>query len=289
MLPRLLAFPFLVALGVLLYLTYFIDSGYGIYMLPVVIALVFLYILQPQIDWWWYNRNLPDLEEPMQRLLAAKLPYYKKLDKDQQLRFRQRCALYLLANDFIPQGPKVVPEDIKGLLAANVVQLTFGQMDYRLSMFERVVIYTIPFPSPQYPEHLHSSELFAEDGVLLFTADHLVKGTLENQRYFNVGLYEYAKVFRLSYPKYAYPVEGLSWEALEKVSGFITQKVKDYVGLPELDILAVAIVYFFCFPTRFRTNFPEVSQQLQVIFNQDPSQEGNPVIHTDRIGKDGSQ
>ena len=288
MLPRLLAFPLLIGLGVLLYTTYFIDSSYGLYMLPVVIGLVFLYILQPQIDWWWYNRNLPDLEKPIQQLLEAKLPYYKNLDTNQRVRFRQRCALYMLANEFIPQGPSFVPEDVKASVAANVIQLTFGQMDYRLSMFERVVIYTIPFPSPQFPENLHSSELFEEDGVLLFSADHLVKGTLECQHYFNVGLYEYAKVFRLTYPEYAYPVEGLNWPVLEKVSGFTEEKVKDYIGLPEIDLFAVGVTYFFCFPKKFQELLPEVSQQLQLIFNQNPAQENNPVINMDKIGKDGN-
>ena len=285
MLPRLLAFPLLVALGILFYISYFVNPEYAIYILPIVIALIALYVLQPQIDWWWYNRNLPDLEPPLQNLLEAKLPYYRNLSSDLKLRFRQRCALYMLANDFIPQGPKFLPEDVKGLIAANVVQLTFGQKDYRLPKFERIVVYTIPFPSPQYPEQLHSSEMFEEDGVLLFTADHLVRGTVDSKHYFNIGLYEYSKVFRLSYPEFAYPRDGLDWPVLEKISGFKLEKIKQYIGLSDIDILSVAMVYFFCFPKKFEEMLPAIAKQLQLILNQNPGLAENPIINSEKIAE----
>lgn len=284
MLPRLLALPLIVLIGLFIYLAWYIDTGYGIYILPAVIGLVALYIFQPQIDWWWYNRNPVDLEAPLQRLFQAKHPYYQKLGEAEQLRFRRRCALYMLGNDFIPQGPETVPEDLKALVAANIVQLTFGQSDYRMPMFERIVIYPVPFPSPQFREHLHSSEIFVEDGVLLFAADHLLPGTLEPQRYFNLGLYEYAKIFRLSYPEYAYPQGAeIEWSVLEQVSGYTKKKIAGFVGLPDLDQSAVAITFFFSFPEKFAEALPEATEQYRLIFNQDPMNVKAPVVNTGKL------
>ncbi|MEM8908325.1 MAG: hypothetical protein AAGD05_10810, partial [Bacteroidota bacterium] len=271
-------------IGWVIYLAWYVDTALGIYLLPIVIALVALYIFQPQIDWWWYNRYPPDLDAPLQRLFEAKLPFYQGLAPQWQLRFRRRCALYMIANDFIPKGPETVPEDLKGLVAANIVQLTFGQIDYRLSRFERIVVYLTPFPSPQYQAHLHSSEIFIEDGVLLFAADHLLPSTLEPQRYFNIGLYEYAKVFRISYPDYAYPSqEQIAWPILEQVSGFTQKKIEEFVGLPDLDQAAVAIALFFSFPKSFLALLPEATKQYQLIFNQDPTLENCPVIKQDKL------
>ena len=98
-----------------------------------------------------------------------------------------------------------VPEDVKGITAANIVMLTFGQKDYRLSNFEKSVTYPHPFPSPQFPKHLHSCEIFEEDGVILFSLEKMIPGATRQTQFYNIALHEYAKIFMLSYPDYNYP------------------------------------------------------------------------------------
>jgi len=135
-----------------------------------------------------------------------------------------------------------IPEDVKGIVAANIVQLTFGQKDYLLNIFERIVIYPGTFPTIQYPKHFHASEIFAEDGVLLFAMDHLMPGTLHADQYFNIGLYEYA-----------------------------------FVGLENLDVWAVSVVFFFSFPERFKTQLSDLYQTHSNLFNQHPAKLEEPA------------
>jgi len=276
---RLLALPFILGAGVFLYLAWEVDTRYGMYIVPFILALTAIYIFQPQIDWWWYNRNLPDVEGPMKDMFEKRLPYYQHLSEEEKKRFRTRVALYLMAVEYIPQGPETVPEDIKGIVAANIVQLTFGQEDYRLSKFERIVIYLGPFPSPQFPRRFHASEIFEEDGVLLFAVNHLMPGTMEPHRFFNIGVYEYAKVFRLSYPDKAYPdLNEEHWKDLEQISGFKQKKIEDFVGLIDLDIWAVSVALFFSFPEQFKKQCPSVYEQHSDVFNQYPMQ-ASPVVN----------
>ena len=278
-LSKILAIPGIIGFAAFLYITWFKNEDYALYMVPFIIYLIGIYFLQPAIDWWWYQKYPPDVEAPLRKIFEQRLSYYQRLSEENKQKFRTRVALYIEANDFRPQVIEEIPEDVKGIVAANIVQLTFGQKDYLLNIFERIVIYPGTFPTIQYPKHFHASEIFAEDGVLLFAMDHLMPGTLHADQYFNIGLYEYAKVFRLSRPEVAYPdlSEDL-WADFESISRFPRKKVEEFVGLENLDVWAVSVVFFFSFPERFKTQLSDLYQTHSNLFNQHPAKLEEPVI-----------
>ncbi len=280
MLSKLLAIPFVLALLVLLYLAWEADSSYAIYIVPAVLALVVIYIFQPQLDWWWYKRRPPELDGPIRKLFDRFHPFYRQLSAANQKRFRERVALYTLSKEFIPKAFDHVPEDIKGVVAAQAVQLTFGQQDYQLSKFERIVVYPQPFPSPQYPEQFHASEIYEEDGVILFSAEQLMAAFAQPLKNYNIGLHEYAKVYISSYPEKEYPIfDEFIWEKLEAISGFSKKFIHAYIGLEEVNPLPVGICLFFCFPLRFKNILPNAYQAFSQIFNLDPVAAADPVIN----------
>lgn len=204
MLSKWLTIPFALAALVFLFLAWEQDYQYAIYIVPSVVCLAVIYALSPQIDWWWYQKHPPELDPRLRKLLSDHLPFYQQLPAEGKQRFRQRVALFMIANEFIPKGMDSVPEDVKGFLAASAVQLTFGMENFLFDRFERIVVYPGPFPSPQYPRW-HASELFEEDGVLLFSADHLMHAVRSPQKYFHLGMYEYGRALSLCYPDLQLP------------------------------------------------------------------------------------
>ena len=195
-------------------------------------------------------------------------------------------TLYNIATEFMPKAMEHVPEDIKGLIAANVVMLTFGQKDYRLSKFEKIVAYPHPFPSPQYPKHLHSSEIFDEDGVILFSLEQLIPGATRQTQFYNIALHEYIKIFMLTYPDYNYPkIDTDVAKKLEIISGFKNEKVQNYIGLPMLEPSILAINYFFTFPQNFYNQQPDIFESYTKIFNQNPLDHQSPVIDNEKRGR----
>ena len=234
------------------------EYNYAIYAVPCVVGLAVVYILSPQIDWWWYQSHPPELPPVLRHLINTKLPFYQDLSVEDKTRFRNRMAMYMEANEFMAQGmDDVVPPDVKGIAAATAVQLTFGHEDYLLNPFEHIVIYPHPFPSPQHPDQWHVCEHFEEDGVIMFSAEQLVPGFLEPHRFLNIGLYEYARVFKHCHPAVHFPeINDSHWPALELVSGFPKEKTIQYIGLKEIDLTALATVYYLCFGERFREQLP---------------------------------
>jgi hypothetical protein len=130
-------------------------------------------------------------------------------------------------------------------------------------------VYPHPFPSPQHPEKWHASEIFDEDGVVLFSAEQLMAGFMNPTRFFHLGLYEMARVYLKNHPQAAIPdfSEG-DWGKLERISGLSRDVVHHFIGLPDADVRAVAIAHFFVFGEKFRSEMPEKHEALRREFMQ---------------------
>ncbi|MBK8562100.1 MAG: zinc-dependent peptidase [Saprospiraceae bacterium] len=258
MLSRYIYIPFVIAAVVFLLTTAVTKNyDYAIYAVPCVVGLAVVYILSPQIDWWWYQKHPPALPGMVRHLINTNSAFYQNLPAAEKTRFRNRMAMYMEANEFMGQGMEAVPPDVKGIVAASAVQLTFGHEDYLLNPFEHIVIYPHRFPSPQFPSQMHTCEHFEEDGVILFSAEQLMPGFLEPQRYLNTGLYEFARVFMRKYPAVSFPqITEEQWPALEAISNFPKDKTIQYIGLREIDLTALAVVYFFDFEGKFKEILP---------------------------------
>ncbi len=282
---RTLSIPFLIGALVFLYLTWEVDTGYSIYIVPFVIIMALIYVLSPQINWWWYQRRPPELRPKIRLLIERHLPYYQQLVESEKGRFRKRAALYMEANDFMPRGMESVPEDLRAIAAACAVQITFGRKDFLLPRFEHIIFYPHPFPSPQYPENFHSSEIYEEDGVIIFSAEQLLPGFLQPFQYYNIGLHEYARAFMRSYPEIDFPkLPEDIWQKLQQASGFSQAAIERWINLKPIPVQPVSIALFFTFPRQFHAVLPELYEQYARIFNQSPARGERPVLEDFHTG-----
>lgn len=268
---RVVAAPFVFCALLFLYLAWEFDEKYAFYIIPCVIVLAVIFVFSPQIDWWWYIRRPPALDPHVRMLLVKHHPFYQTLSTEDKEKFRDRVALFMLANDFKAQGTDAVPEDIKGVISSNAVHLTFRQSNFLFPKFETIVVYAHPFPSPQYPQKEHVSELYEEDGVLLFSADHLMFGFTQPRQYYNIGLHEYAHAFVLSHKDWPWPkLEEETWKALERISGFPKSGIFQWINRPDVELLPAAIVHYFTFPESFGAVLPDIKTAFDGIFLSKP-------------------
>jgi hypothetical protein len=264
---RLIAAPFLLGSFYFFY-KFFDDHSYAYYLTGCVVILAALYVLSPQVNWFFYKRRPPKLPEPIVRLFIQNIPFFRNLSNDNKKKFCDRVSLYMIASDFMPKVFEKVPEDVKAAAAACAVRVSFGKPDFLFPNFEHIIVYPKSFPSPQYPRNIHPSEIYDHDGVIMFSAEHLMHGIIQPQRFFNVGMHEYAKVFMESYPTEDWPeLDESYWPKLEQVSGFGKEAIFKYMNLDDITPLAVSIVFFFDFPQKFKAVLPELYGQYATIFN----------------------
>ena len=252
-------------------------SWVSLFMIPFVVGLLMSYVFAPQIDWWSFKRNPPDLPGFLGNLLLTHFPFYQSLSAVNKTRFRQRVAMYLEARGFFAQrgGEEgEVPLDMKTMVAANVVMLTFGRKDFILKKFERIFIYLQAFPTPNH-QYLHASEINEEDECLIFSAEHLTLSFRQPDKYYNIVVHEYAQAFQLTYPNFDYPTfDDSIWSIWKK------EQVVKYMGMPEekIDPLGVSVNFFFKNPEKFKELMPNGFENYQTIFNLNPLQKGDPVV-----------
>ena len=270
MIVRLLAFPFLIGIIACIYLVYSYGNAYAIYILPQVIVLVVLYILEPEIDWWWSKRNPPKLDLPVKRMLSSKWAFYKGLSITEKAKFEERMALYMVGVAFQPNGITSIPEDVKAVLAASAVTVTYGLENFLLSPFDRVILYGHGFPSPQYPSEIHHCEVYLEDGVLVFTVPVLMAGALQPRSYFPIGIYTYAEAILLI-NKWEEPIdEMLSWDDIEMISRYTKEHISKTIGLQKISLEACAIVLFLEFPVKLNAHNRVLYTHVANYLNHDP-------------------
>lgn len=265
---RRLAVPFALLAALFIYLAYEIDEAYTIGIVITVLILVLFYVFAPQINWWYWQRHPPELP-PSLRALVERTPFYQRLTEADKAVFRQRVYLFNHSNVFMPQAIKEVTDDIKTAISTAAVQVTMHRETFRFPEYETIIVYAHPFPSPRFPDHLHASEVFDDEhgNGLIFSVEHVMRSFLQPQQYYNVGLHEYAQLLIKTSPEYHFPrLDEVHWPVLEKISGFPHQKLLEYIGLDEIDILPVAIAHYFVFPARFQQQLPEVFAELEGIF-----------------------
>ena len=264
------------------------DGHLAIWAVPAVILMAAVYVLNPQINWWWYRRNPPPLSKSAVAFLEGHFLYYKKLSPELKTLFRERTALFVLGNEFIrpvraddsdaQQLRNQVPEDLKISVAAIATQVFLGQPNIPVSKFEHFILYPHPFPTPQY-KNLHTSEIYEEDGVVLFAADQLMQGLNNPQLFFSIGLYEFSKIFKNITPSVSEPeLTENDWATLDKISGMPKETISSIVGLYDLDNFGILAHHFFTFPDLFKATLPDLYQLLNNIFHQDPANGVNPII-----------
>jgi len=265
---RFLAMPFIIG-GIILILLAFKTQAYVIYMLIPAIALMGIYVLHPQIDWWWFNKFPPRLDKKGQAFLARFMPFYQKLDELEKDKLHQRIALIELATDFSSMAEVDLPNDAMVAFAATQAQLTFGLEEYLIKGYEKVIYYPGAFPSPKYPEHFHLSENFEEETTngFIFSLQYALQAFLNPQQYYNIVLHEQAQVFIKNHPDWAWPqLNDQTWEELEKISSFPTEHLKNTINRPDFELLPAAITYFFSFPEKFEQALPTLYITFQELF-----------------------
>lgn len=274
MFANLLALPFILGTLTFLYLAWSVDGEYAPYMVPFLVVAALIFILSPQINWWWYNRHLPKLSTGLKELLVRFCGFYQRLSPIEKRKFEGRIGLFRMGTEWTPIGwpDDILPPDVELALSAQAVTLTFHREQLLFPKFEKVIIYPKPFPSPEHP-YAHSAESYAPDGCMIFSAENVMRAFFNPGKFYHVGLHEYAKVFVLDYPDAGWPGFDADtvWPNLEAASGMSREHVENAVGLSGVEALPVAIHHHFIFPEYFKKVFPAEHAQLEKIFSLAPS------------------
>lgn len=239
------------------------PGGADLLIILPLVAAAGTYALAPQIRWWHWLRNPPDLPTDLAPLLE-RFDLYRRLDLEGKREFRRRTFMLREGTSIVGQAIETFPEDVKVMVAASAATIGFHRENFLIGDFENVVFYRHYFPSPQH-DVLHCSELHAGDGAIIWTLNTFVQSTIEPRKYLHLGLYEYARALQLTEPEWGRAVAevALDYPTIERISKFSEEKLKEFVGLPELDRAAITQVLYYTHREEFAALAPRGFQEME--------------------------
>ena len=91
--------------------------------------------------------RLTTLNKNQKSILRNQFSFFKKLNDKEKTFFEHRLALFIKDKDFIGREGISVTDEMKVLISATAVMLTFGFRDFYISFISKIVIYPSKFYS----------------------------------------------------------------------------------------------------------------------------------------------
>lgn len=223
-------------------------------------------------------KKLP--REELKRVLNLYIPYYRSLSSKNKVRFENKTFHFLEIKEFIPRQMTEVTSEMKILIAACFVMVTFGFPDITLEHFKRILVYPDAYYST-INRRYHKGEVNPAGQLIVLSWKSFVEGFIHPTDSINLGLHEIAHALRLENKirnnEYSFlePELMKKWLTLsEKVINDIRNGrnsfFRKYAEVNEDEFFAVAIENFFERPGEFNKNHPELYALMKSLLKQDP-------------------
>lgn len=223
-----------------------------------ILVLVVAYTFQFQIDQLMIRGVPQRLDPEMRKMLLFTTPWFAAMDESHQYMAEDRMKRWILRKDFINKNEQEAPEDVKYILAWYAILLTMHQEKFLYEKLDRIVFYHHPFLTPHQLDDAHIVEVEEQDGTVILSVPHLLKGHME-KGYYNIALHAMAEAYALSYLPEEIQWPDDIWERLEAISSIPRERIEAYIGLKVLDPWPVAVHHQV---TYAGAAIPEVLQRL---------------------------
>lgn len=217
------------------------------------------------------------LSDSEKQILLNKIEFYTKLSDQRKKYFEHRVATFIKSYQFIPKEDLVITNEMKVMIAATAVQLTFGMRKYILDVFDKIIVYPEPYYST-INDAWHKGEFNPRMKAIVFSWKDFVEGYDYSNDNLNLGLHEFAHAIHL------HGLKNSDASSLQFAKMYV--KIRDYIEIPEVsaklvaseyfrvyaytnhfEFIAVILEHFFETPDLFQAEHPELFQKVRKMIN----------------------
>lgn len=214
------------------------------------------------------------------KILQKSCQYYQQLPAAKKAAFERKVQRFIMLKRFVPRQITHVTVEMKVLISAAAVQLTFGLPNVYLRHFRTILVYPDTYYSTISRKY-HKGEVNPAWGIIVLSWRNFVEGFVKPGDSINLGLHEMAHALRLENmirnAESGFLDEDLmdEWEVLSLRELYKIRKgenhfFRDYAGSDEEEFFAIAVENFFERPLDFWSHMPELYRVLCQILKQDP-------------------
>jgi Mlc titration factor MtfA (ptsG expression regulator) len=229
----------------------------------------------------WLRKHLFPSGSHRRPLLEKSFAYYCALSPAERRRFERRIGEFLEDKEFMARGDLPITEEMKTLVAACAVQLTFGLPPVRLRHFRQIILYPEAYFST-VDRRYHQGEVNAA-GAIVLSWKHFMEGYRVPNDARNVGLHEMAHALLLeNRTRYDGEYDFLDQQSLDyflecaEVEHARMQRgepglLRNYAHTSPAEFFSVAVEVFFENPATMAREAPQLYGALKDLLNQDPA------------------
>ncbi len=235
------------------------------------------------ILWYLKSKSEPaviPLNPAYRKILQKNCTYYRQLPSARKSAFERKVQRFIMLKRFVPRQLTHVTVEMKVLISAAAVQLTFGLPNVYLRHFRTILVYPDTYYSTISRKY-HKGEVNPAWGIIVLSWRNFVEGLANPNDSINLGLHEMAHALRLENmirnaehgflnEKLMSRWEILSLRELSKIRKGENHFFRDYAGADEEEFFAIAVENFFERPVEFQEQMPDLYRVLCQILNQDP-------------------
>lgn len=215
-------------------------------------------------------------------ILENTFPYYQRLNQKHKDEFVKKLELVLTGKSFVGRsGLKVVTPEMKLLIGATIVMVTFGWNDLSLPHFSKILIYPDTYYSTISKQY-HRGEVNPKHGIIVMSWSCFLNGMGNENDGINLGIHEVAHALKLEnqifYNGESEFFNPEVYDSFQKLSNTEIGKIKagnltvfrSSAGLDDDEFFAVALETFFEKPHEFFEYNPVLYGTLVRLMRQDP-------------------
>ena len=203
--------------------------------------------------------------------------FYVKLKPKYQLYFQHRVKSFLNKYEFIPREEINLTQEMKIMIAATAIQLTFGMRTYLMTTFQYIVVYPDTYEST-ITYQWHKGEFNPRMKAIVFSWKHFEEGFQSHNDNINLGFHEFAHALNMhglkSKDASATHFAWLYKKMLRYLENPAVQKklissdyFRIYAYSNQFEFFAVLVEHFFETPEQFRKEFPVLFQKIKNMIN----------------------
>jgi len=221
---------------------------------------------------------LKKLKPNQKFILEQQFKFYNKLTPKHKIYFEHRVASFIIDKHFIGRDNLHVTEEMKILISATAVMLTFGFRDFYIGLINKIFIYPEEFYSNMNQDY-HKGEFNPRLETLVLSWKDFKKGFEIEKDKLNLGIHEFAHAIHLNSMKERDVSSTIFSDSFKELTELLantetlrkdlinSEYFREYAYTNQYEFLAVIIESFIESPEDFKTQFPEIYSKTKQMLN----------------------
>lgn len=221
---------------------------------------------------------LKQLNTPQRAILENHFSFYKNLSNKEKKYFEHRVALFIKDKEFIGRENNSISDEMKVLISATAVMLTFGFRDFYIGVISKIVIYPNKFYSNTNKAY-HRGEFNPKLKTLVLSWKDFKAGFNDENDNLNLGIHEFTHAIHINSIKerdVSSTIFSDSFKELTKLLSInetlrnrlmASHYFRKYAFTNQFEFVAVIIENFIETPQEFKAQFPNVYGKVKQMLN----------------------